>query len=139
MSDGAARVNACGRLSTFPQSIFCERRGRLFSFDATGPVASIKSLSRSGGKAIRADDATTRNVRGCVTCGADLGLDIPKCLDMRRCGGRRDVGKGRAGLKPAAGIAPYRLMRADAGWPGTLKRLPVSVTLVPSTFRMEKS
>jgi hypothetical protein len=36
-------------------------------------------------------------------------------------------------------ITPYRLMRADAGWPGTLKCLPVSVTLVPSTFRIEKS
>jgi hypothetical protein len=33
----------------------------------------------------------------------------------------------------------YRLMRAEAGCPGTLKRLPVSVTLVPLTFRIEKS
>lgn len=31
------------------------------------------------------------------------------------------------------------LMRAEAGWPGTLKRLPVSTTSLPSTFRMEKS
>jgi hypothetical protein len=31
------------------------------------------------------------------------------------------------------------LIRADPGCPGTLKRLPVSVTLVPSTRRMEKS
>jgi len=31
------------------------------------------------------------------------------------------------------------LIRADAGWPGTLKRLPVSVTSVPSTLKMEKS
>ena len=30
-------------------------------------------------------------------------------------------------------------MRTEAGWPSTLKRLPVSVTSVPSTFRMEKS
>ena len=30
-------------------------------------------------------------------------------------------------------------MRAEAGCPGTLKRLPVSVTVVPSTFRIEKS
>jgi hypothetical protein len=34
----------------------------------------------------------------------------------------------------------YRgLMRADAGWPGTLKRLPVSVIVVPLTRRIEKS
>ena len=31
------------------------------------------------------------------------------------------------------------LIRAEPGWPGTLKRLPVSVTFVPSTRRMEKS
>ena len=30
-------------------------------------------------------------------------------------------------------------MRIDAGWPPDLNRLPVLVTLVPSTFRMEKS
>jgi flagellar basal-body rod modification protein FlgD len=29
-------------------------------------------------------------------------------------------------------------MRIDAGWPGTLNTCPVSTTLVPSTFRMEK-
>jgi hypothetical protein len=29
--------------------------------------------------------------------------------------------------------------RAEAGWPGTLKRLPVSVTLVPSTRKVEKN
>jgi hypothetical protein len=40
---------------------------------------------------------------------------------------------------PIFGIMPYRLMRAEAGCPGTLKRLPVSVTLVPLTFRIEKS
>lgn len=33
----------------------------------------------------------------------------------------------------------YGPIRADAGWPGTWKRLPVSVTLVPSTLRIEKS
>src|SRR5258707_4564585 len=34
----------------------------------------------------------------------------------------------------------YRgLMRADAGWPGTLKRFPVSVIVVPLTRRIEKS
>jgi hypothetical protein len=34
----------------------------------------------------------------------------------------------------------YRgLMRADAGCPGTLKRLPVSVIVVPLTRRIEKS
>src|SRR5207244_13541887 len=34
----------------------------------------------------------------------------------------------------------YRgLMRADAGWPGTLKRLPVYVIVVPLTRRIEKS
>jgi hypothetical protein len=32
-----------------------------------------------------------------------------------------------------------RPMRAEAGCPGTLKRLPVSVTSVPLTFRIEKS
>jgi hypothetical protein len=33
----------------------------------------------------------------------------------------------------------YGPIRAEAGWPGTWKRLPVSVTLVPSTLRIEKS
>ena len=36
-------------------------------------------------------------------------------------------------------IPRYRPIRAEAGWPGTWKRLPVSVTVVPSTFRIEKS
>ena len=30
-------------------------------------------------------------------------------------------------------------IRIDAGWPGSLKRLPVSVTFVPSTLSMEMS
>ena len=30
-------------------------------------------------------------------------------------------------------------MRIEAGWPGSLKRLPVSVIFVPSTFRMDIS
>ncbi len=29
--------------------------------------------------------------------------------------------------------------RMDAGWPGSFKRLPVSVTFVPSTLRIETS
>ena len=33
----------------------------------------------------------------------------------------------------------YGPIRAEAGWPGTWKRLPVSVTPVPSTLRIEKS
>src|SRR5262249_25544038 len=33
----------------------------------------------------------------------------------------------------------FGLTRPAAGWPCTLKRLPVSVTLLPSTWRIEKS
>src|SRR5262249_24554579 len=36
-------------------------------------------------------------------------------------------------------LAQCGLIRAEAGWPPTLKRLPVSVTSVPSTLKIEKS
>ena len=41
--------------------------------------------------------------------------------------------------EPDAGGNYFGLIRADPGWPGTLKRLPVSVTFVPLTRRIEKS
>ena len=41
---------------------------------------------------------------------------------------------------PGRSIVRYCLLiPTEAGWPGSLKRLPVSVTLVPSTFRIEIS
>lgn len=43
-------------------------------------------------------------------------------------------------FRAAGRLAGYfTLILADAGWPPTLKRLPVSTTLVPFTFRIEKS
>jgi len=39
----------------------------------------------------------------------------------------------------AEGVKYHGPMRAEAGWPPTLNRLPVSLTSVPLTFRIEKS
>ncbi len=47
-----------------------------------------------------------------------------------------DFSQGAVGGELKASHGP---MRIDAGWPPDLNRLPVLVTLVPSTFRMEKS
>jgi hypothetical protein len=55
----------------------------------------------------------------------------------------RDVARGFADYavaKECVTVGNYfGLIRADPGWPGTLKRLPVSVTSVPLTRRIEKS
>src|ERR1700722_19755394 len=50
-----------------------------------------------------------------------------------------DFSKVQSGELTLPSDAQRGPMRAEAGWPSTLKRLPVSVTSVPSTFRMEKS
>lgn len=47
--------------------------------------------------------------------------------------------RGHRIVRKAHALSQFGLMRAEPGWPGTLKRLPVSVTLVPSTRRIEKS
>ena len=55
---------------------------------------------------------------------------------------KRGADRVRASLVFAAEMVesrPQWLIRAEAGWPGTLKRLPVSFTLVPLTLRIEKS
>ena len=54
---------------------------------------------------------------------------------MSAFGGKADIGNHTRNL-----VAPQcALIRTEAGWPGNLNRFPVSVILVPSTFRMERS
>src|SRR5579863_5468819 len=73
-------------------------------------------------------------------CSAALTKTSRRYEWFRRC----EHDKARGGDRRGPGLDDSRddqrgLIRAEPGWPGTLKRLPVSVTLVPSMRRMEKS
>ena len=76
---------------------------------------------------------------------AELGLTLPSAprpignyLPFRLAGNLLFLSGVGPQLTPPT-CAQCGLIRAEAGWPSALKRLPVSVTSVPSTFRMEKS
>ena len=87
-------------------------------------------------------------------CLCSMGEFDPRrtCTELRqgrhRVRLRRGGASGGQDLKAACTLAygePAHIpgqgttLRIEAGWPGSLKRLPVSVTTVPSTLRIEMS
>ena len=98
--------------------------GAVVDHEDVAAIAGEIKRGRQPGRAAADDQAVERGLWRCTQTG------LPP-VDHRRETAGRDAGSLQG---------PYcEPMRIEAGWPGSLKRLPVLVILVPLTFRIEMS